>query len=192
MCFPPLVVVHLTQNPTMGLEWRPLPRTQGMCTILTTSTTLQTLHQLEMAPGHFSMKMSKGQWNLEKRQLTRRWVTMLCAQLHTNWHSKLTMCHYVHTVAPSSHCRSNRPHATLHLPSVLPYNPCFSWGLYPPPWVPADSATFQVESWNSAEFHGTFMESNWLEPQPFWFPIPWKFQLFSKEFWWKWSESWSL
>ena len=43
-----------------------------------------------------------------------------------------------------------------------------------------------------SEFHGISMESNWLEPQPFWFPIPWKFRLFSKEFQQKWSESWSL
>jgi len=27
-----------------------------------------------------------------------------------------------------------------------------------------------------SEFHGIPMESIWLEPQPFWVPIPWKFQ----------------
>ena len=65
-------------------------------------------------------------------------------------------------------------------------------GLYSPPWVPADSARLSVESWNSAEFHGISMESIWLEPQPFGFPFPWKFPLFSKEIWWKWLESESL
>ena len=65
-------------------------------------------------------------------------------------------------------------------------------GLYSPPWVPADSAGFPVESRNSVEFHGISMESIWLEPQPFGFPFPWKFPLFSKEFQWKWLESGSL
>jgi len=45
-----------------------------------------------------------------------------------------------------------------------------------------NSCGFQAESRNSAEFHGISMESNWLEPQPFWFAIPWKFPLFSEEF----------
>jgi len=54
------------------------------------------------------------------------------------------------------------------------------------------SCGFWAESWNSMEFHGISMESNWLEPQPFCFPIPWKFRLFSKEFQQKWLESWSL
>jgi len=35
-------------------------------------------------------------------------------------------------------------------------------------WIPPDS---EWKVWIS-------MESNWLEPQPFWFPIPWKFPLF--------------
>ena len=75
---------------------------------------------------------------------------------------------------------------------INPEGTGFFWGLYSSPWVPADSTRFPVESQNSMEFHGISMESIWLEPQPFVFPFPWKFPLFSKEFQWKWLESRSL
>ena len=56
-------------------------------------------------------------------------------------------------------------------------------GLYSP-WVPVDSAGFPVESQNSMEFHGIFMETIWLESQPFGFQfpsaeIPWETALLS-------------
>jgi len=75
--------------------------------------------------------------------------------------------------------------------------PC--WGLYLPPWVLAESGGFRVECRNSMEFHGILMESRWLKPQPFWFPIPLKFQwnptwnpTESDRIWWKQLESGSL
>ena len=42
------------------------------------------------------------------------------------------------------------------------------------------SCGFPVESWNSAEFHGVFMETIWLVSQPFGFWFPWKFPLFPR------------
>ncbi|EDR13466.1 uncharacterized protein LACBIDRAFT_308413 [Laccaria bicolor S238N-H82] len=70
--------------------------------------------------------------------------------------------YYGHTKTKSLLIEATRALSDVQLSRSLP-SPMSSGGFR---WIPS----------GMLEFHGIPMETSWLEPQPFWFPIPWKFQ----------------